>query len=207
MRLGLICTLFAVTTTAAAASTASPAPPPPDRAADAYAIYAVLLPGDTFAHLPPEQTQHWAIAATTLNANDVSPRLEPRAALKAPPSNAAAFNQAVADYQLHRLERWQLEPRFPVQHSYTLMDANQVAAFKQARSSPVGPSGLTPAFAGYPGINFFSAVYFNAEHTAALVYETQWCGHLCAAGEWVYLEKRSGAWTKRSGTAAIRPGG
>ena len=46
---------------------------------------------------------------------------------------------------------------------------------------------------------FFSAVYFNQNLTAALVYVNVWCASLCAAGQWVYLEKHGGQWVRRSG--------
>ena len=34
-------------------------PMPPGRAADSYAIYALLLPGEPFKSLPPEQAKQW----------------------------------------------------------------------------------------------------------------------------------------------------
>jgi hypothetical protein len=42
-------------------------------------------------------------------------------------------------------------------------------------------------------------VYFDSKHRAALVYMYEWCANLCAAGSWVYLEKRGSQWTRQSG--------
>jgi hypothetical protein len=82
------------------------------------------------------------------------------------------------------------------------MTADQVAELRTARTSIDPGSDLSSKYAGYPGVTFFSQVYFNAAHTAALVYMNNWCANLCAAGEWVYLEKHGATWVRRSGIYA-----
>ena len=72
---------------------------PPDRAADSYAIYALLLPGAPADTISPSQVQHWSIADTTVSIGDMNPAIPPDGQLKAPPDNVKAFNDAVQDYQ------------------------------------------------------------------------------------------------------------
>src|ERR1700761_6728307 len=79
-------------------------PMPPERAADSYAIYAALMPGEPFKSLPPEQARQWAIADTTVSIADMNPAVPPDGELKAPPDNAKAFRDAVQDYQARRYE-------------------------------------------------------------------------------------------------------
>ena len=81
----------------------------------------------------------------------------------------------------------------------TPLDDEQVSELRQARSSTTASSELKSQYAGYPGVTFFSAVYYNHSRTAALVFMNNWCAHLCAAGQWVYLEKKGGQWVRRSG--------
>jgi hypothetical protein len=79
---------------------------------------------------------------------------------------------------------------------------DQVNEFRGARTDVDADSDVKAKYAGYPGITFFSQVFFNAAQTAALVYMNNWCANLCAAGQWVYLEKHGGQWVRRSGITA-----
>lgn len=163
-------------------------PMPADRADDSYAIYSQLMPGDSFSRMAPELNEHWAIAEITVNENDRNPAIAPQTQLKPPPENPRGFEEAVADYEANKSVRIQLtKPPFHLDHDFSLLSPDQVASMRTAR------------WPGYPGITFFSAVYFDAKHRAALVYMNDWCAHLCAAGTWVYLEKQGDDWVRRSG--------
>src|ERR1700691_621828 len=84
-----------------------PAAPPPvpgapiampaDRADDSYAIYSMLMPGETFASMPADQEAHWAIADITVNVQDRNPAVPPQGQLKPPTDNPRGFNEAVGD--------------------------------------------------------------------------------------------------------------
>ena len=189
-------------------ASSQPAKPPGEiakiRAADSYAIYSLLLPGQPFSSMAPNQTTRWAIAATTVNFNDMNPRIAPQGLLQPPPGNEKAFHQAVRDFEIRRFERLTLQPKFQVNHAYDLLSADQVAALRAAKSSPDPGSQLQSRFASYPGVTFFSEVYFDATQQAALVYMSNWCASLCAQGQWIYLEKRNGQWQRMSGIT--RPG-
>ena len=173
---------------------------PPDRAQDSYQIYSMLLPGEPFNQMPSNLTGRWAIAQVTVNYEDMNPRLEPLAQLKAPPGNEKIFHEAEHDYQTNKYIRVKLtsEP-LRVNHSFTLLEPPAVDELREAKSSAIADSSIRSKWAAYPGITFFSEVYFNPKRTAALVYMNNWCSSLCASGTWVYLEKQNGSWVRRSG--------
>ena len=172
------------------------------RAANSYAIYSLLMPGGDFSRLPASQNRRWAIADTTINETDRNPAVPPQGQLKPPPENPTAFEEAVNDYQARKYERVRLTRDFHLNHDYSLLNADEIAELRTSRSA-VGPSSASKAkYAGYPGITFFSEVYFNSSQTAALVYMNDWCGSLCSSGQWIYLEKHGGNWVRRSGITA-----
>lgn len=155
---------------------------PADRADDSYAIYSLLTPGKTLASLPAAQGAPWAIASVTVNETDRNPQVPPQGQLKPPPDNPRGFTEAVGDYERNKFARIQLEKDgFHLDHAFALLDPE------------------TARTAGYPGVTYFSEVYFDRRHRAALVYRYEWCAELCAAGSWIYLEKHGGAWEQRSG--------
>lgn len=175
-------------------------PMPPDRADDSYAIYSELMPGDAFARMAPELNAHWAIAEITVNEDDRNPAIAPQTQLKPPPENPRGFEEAVQDYEANKNFRVQLKkPPFHLDHDVSLLSPQQVVALRAARGGPQVSSQAQAQWAGYPGITFFSEVYFDAKHRAALVYMNDWCAHLCSAGTWIYLEKQGGHWVRRSG--------
>lgn len=157
-------------------------PMPPDRAEDSYAIYSLLMPGQTLASLPAAQGAPWGVSEITVNDSDRSPRVPPQGQLKPPPENVNGFNEAVGDYESNRYTRVQLtKDGFRLTHPFALLNPN------------------TAKSAGYPGVTYFSEVYFDSKHEAALVYMNEWCANLCSSGTWVYLEKHGGSWVRRSG--------
>lgn len=168
----------------------TPQPIPVERAVDSYAIYALLTPGAPADKIAPTQIHNWGLADTTVNITDMDPAVPPDGELKAPPENPRAFNEALRDFGMHRFQRFLLDadsshPKLTL----SLLNGQQV---NNLRQSPPVDSGIT----------FFSGVYFNSTQNAALVYVNDWCANLCAAGQWVYLEKQNGQWVRRSGILA-----
>jgi hypothetical protein len=191
-------TLIALAPVGAAQQDLSPIPA--KRAADTYAIYSMLMPGQPFSSMSPSQTTRWAIAESTVNISDMNPSVPPDGQLTPPPDNPEGFKEALEDYESRKYERFRLESkRFQLSHSFSMLDDEQVSELRQARSSTTASSELKSQYAGYPGVTFFSAVYYNHPRTAALVFMNNWCANLCAAGQWVYLEKKGGQWVRRSG--------
>ena len=176
------------------------------RQQDVYAIYSMLMPGAVLANLGSSQNQRWAIADTTVNDKDINPALAPEAALKAPNDHPRRFHDAVLDYEQRRGERQTVVRAFHLDRPYTLLTASDLQGFRATRTAAAPDSASTRNYSGYPGINYFSDVYFNPQRNAALVYQLAWCGNFCSQGEWVYLEKHDGHWVQRSGQAAIASG-
>ena len=170
-----------------------------DRAADAYAIYSLLMPGVPFDSMSPEQAPRLAIAATTVNINDMNPAIPPEGQLQPPPNNEKAFREAEQDFQTRRYERVQLEHQLKLDRPYTLLSADDAAELRNSLAGIDPGSQLKDKWAGYPGITYFSEVYFNTSRTAALVYMNNFCANLCANGQWIYLEKKDNQWVRRSG--------
>lgn len=153
--------------------------------ADSYAIYSLLEQGGALNKISPTRGGSWAVADTTVNITDMNPAVPPDGQLKAPAENKNAFEQALWDFKVRQYERFHLTASEFSGAKPDLIDHQRV---QQIRDS------------GQGGIVFFSAVYFNSNDTAALVYVNQWCANLCSAGQWVYLEKQGGQWVRRSGT-------
>src|ERR1700722_9376995 len=172
---------------------------PTDRSADTYQIYSMLMPGQVFTDM--DSGQPWAISDTTVNEDDLNPRLAPEATLQPPDDNPHSFQEAVNDYNQRKKERFQLIRHFQLDRDYVLLEPVQTSEFKASRTSADASSDMQSAYGGYLGITYFSEVYFNIPQTAALVYILDWCGNLCSQAEWVYLEKQNGVWVRRSGKA------
>jgi hypothetical protein len=167
---------------------------------DSYLIYAMLMPGQLFEEMGSGESQAWAISGTTVNEDDMDPKLAPEATLQPPDDNPRGFKEAVNDYNQRKKERLVLTRRLELSQPYVLLTPSDVAQFKESRSVN-SDSELQAQYGDYVGITFFSEVYFNTAQTSALVYILDWCGNLCSQAEWIYLEKRDGVWVRRSGKA------
>lgn len=169
------------------AETTDTPPIPFARAADSYAIYTLLLPGAPADKIAPANSMHWVIADTTINITDMDPAIPPDGLLKAPDGERQGFEQALGDYEARKYQRYRLQVGHGrLNGSIPLANAQEVSNIRHAAS-------------GSDGVVSFSAVYFNHARTAALVYVNDWCANLCAAGQWVYLEKHGSQWVRRSG--------
>jgi hypothetical protein len=177
----------------------TPHPMAQKRAADAYAIYSILLPGEPFSKMSPDQAQHWGIAGTTVNFDDINPAIPPDIELKPPQGNEQAFLDAAHDFVTRRYERIELTRAFHVDHDYKLLTPEDVDELRETLAGIDPGSQLKDKWAGFPGITYFSEVYFNGAQNAALVYMSNFCTNLCANGQWVYLEKQDQQWVRRSG--------
>jgi hypothetical protein len=177
------------------------APIVPDRLPDTYMIYSLVMPGQVFEDMDAGQNQPWAISNTTVNEDDMDPKLAPEATLQPPSDNVQAFTEAVNDYNQRKKERMVLRRRLHLPRSYVLLSPGDTSAFKASRTSMNASSSDQSTYGNYLGITFLSEVYFNVAQPAALVYILDWCGNLCSQAEWVYLEKQNGVWVRRSGKA------
>jgi hypothetical protein len=200
--LGSFFLAVAIATTTAAGQIKPAAPTAStDRLPDTYAIYSMIMPGQVFKDMDSGQNPAWAISATTVNEDDMDPKLAPEATLQPPTDNPRGFQEAVTDYNQRKKERMTLKRRLQLSRPYVLLGPSNTAEFKASRTSLNATSDMQSTYGNYLGITFFSEVYFNTAQTAALVYILDWCGNLCSQAEWVYLEKQNGVWVRRSGKA------
>jgi hypothetical protein len=201
VNLVLLCLAIAGSTVFVSAQTKPPGTAvAPDRLPDSYLIYAMLMPGQLFEDMGSGQTQAWAISRTTVNEDDMDPKLAPDATLQPPDDNPSGFKEAVNDYNQRKKERLVLTHRLNLSQPYVLLTPSDVEQFKASRSVN-STSELQAKYGDYVGVTFFSEVYFNIAQTSALVYILDWCGNLCSQAEWIYLEKQDGVWVRRSGKA------
>jgi hypothetical protein len=201
MRSIMLCLAVAASAALALAQAKPIAANPPDRLPDTYLIYSMLMPGQVFTDMDSGQNQPWAISDTTVNEDDMDPKLAPEAVLQPPTDNPRDFREAVGDYNQRKKERLVLKRRFDLDRTYVLLPAADATQFRASRTDPEASSDMQAAYGGYLGITYFSEVYFNIAQTAALVYILDWCGNLCSQADWVYLEKQNGIWVRRSGKA------
>jgi hypothetical protein len=182
-------------------------PPDPVHTADPHdinAIYSALLrSSNVFSNLGRGQNQCWAIADTTVNFDDMNPKLAPDAQLRPPNNNPKPFQEALADFNVRKYQRVTLPHSSNSQ--YVVLSPDEANAFRESRTSTTAGDG-SQKYSNCGGITYFSDVYFSSHRSAALVYMLNWCGSLCGQGEWVYLEKRDNNWVLRSGQASIVSG-
>ena len=183
----------------------SPLPMSAERSADSYAIYSSLLPlgetagwkasfyavrDSTVASLPPNAPCLVPPAKSALDRARTG-SMNPHTAVTPPEEQRTDYEDILIDFDSHCHDRYVLEAgnwttKLPVR----LLSDQQQAQFVTSRFK----AAANDTFAGAASLYGFSAVYFNAHHTTALVYATHVCGGLCGEGFWIALEKKSGTW-------------
>jgi hypothetical protein len=171
---------------------------PGDRAEDSYAIYSQLLKSGPIEWRTAGRKQ-WLIEDTTnaipldvacRPASEANPMgMNPHDAVKAPEDRQADWNEVLTDYDQHCHDVIQLNlASFSTELPVRLLNAEDKKNFVK---DPVRP----PAeFADGAGLHRFTEVFFNANHTLALVEQGMWCGSLCGNWTRVVLERRDGRW-------------
>jgi len=183
-----------------------PIPMPLDRVDDSYRIYSAIMPGGEFAN-PDTPYKLFLIRDVTLVMAPTdqpcasTPYNNPHDDIRPPADRVQEFAEVLADFDLHCHDRVQLtNEKWQLGVPYLLLSEEQQHEFSGLRcGAKLGNSDdLKLKYAGAPGLNSFSQVYFNAHHTLAMVYTTQWCGCLCGTSEWVVVELVQGQWKQRN---------
>jgi hypothetical protein len=169
-----------------------------DRAEDSYAIYSQLLKKGPIEWRDAKRKQ-WLIEDTTnampldvpcqpASGNDAM-MMNPHNAVMAPEDRQAEWREVLADYDQHchdvvQLDRDSFKTRLPVH----LLNSNNQQKFRKNAIKP-------PAeFADGAGLHRFTEVFFNTDHTLALVELGMWCGGRCGNWTWVVLERKENRW-------------
>jgi len=197
----ILSTLLLVTTSAPFAQQpiAEPTPiaMPSDRAADSYAIYSQLLPSDAieWGNVPR--------AAWLLEDRTVTPTDDPRQAIEAPKERKADLQALFDDYDAHKAEIITLySSGFNTQLPVRLADKDAQARYIAIRGGVTLSQAHEFAshkhdfdiFIGVAGMHSFSQVFFNADHSLAMVHFGISCGTTCGNWTWVVLQRKDGNW-------------
>src|ERR1700689_5979579 len=143
-RVGMRVVLFCLASTSLALAQAKPPPAAPDRLPDSYQIYSLLMPGQVFTDM--DAGQPWAISDTTINEDDMNPKLAPEATLQPPEDNPGAFNEAVTDYNQRKKERLVLTRRFKLDRPYVLMGPADTAQLRATHTSMNATSDMQDTY-------------------------------------------------------------
>ena len=211
--LGVVTTLLIALPLTAQDQTAEqpPVPMPQDRLADSIQVYSQLLPElDAVERKLPHEL--WFVQEATINAVKadepcvVVPNkeyykhgaiygLNPHTAIQASAEHKQEFKEILADFDEHCHEHWKLnggqwKMRSPVQ----LLTPAEQAEFHASRSAEKRDPKLEARYKKSYALFAFSPVYFNHDHTVALVYSVLWCGDLCGEGKWSAFTRTGKDW-------------
>jgi len=196
-----------------------PAPMPSDRATESFLIYSSLIPlGETAGQgWPHEQWlvnnatvrvvadgQPCAPVPNTADQHAFDTSVNPHNAVHFPEEYEVSGVEILQDFDAHCHERWKLDGgSWSLKEPVRLLTPAEQGEFASTRPEPWGKQKSTPSpeilakYKGAPAIYSFSGVYFNHNHTVALVYATHWCGGLCGQGFWVGLVLDHGQWKQQ----------
>lgn len=179
-------------------------PMPADRATDSYRIYSSLLP---FGEMASPMWPHSLLLVRDTTITVVEPNqpcfvppaqnteMNPHNAVKPPKDQLANFKEILQDFDQHCHERIRLQASaFPMNPPPRTLNDKEEAAFESTRSSQPADKATAARYKGASAFYAFSQVYFNAHHTAALVYATDWCGNVCAHSQWFAFVLKDGRW-------------
>ena len=163
-------------------------PLPPYTDADAYAVYAALLPNLfawQIAHaeelvIQSETETHGSTAAGCIEAAN-------RDFFKSHGDLIKDFDQA--NKGSRRLIR-----DLTISKQYVLLPKKQFTGYFANKNAKLGWDAFSKAFPKSGGYQTVSAVGFNAQKTEALVYAQYGCGRVCGNGAFHYFKKQNGTW-------------
>lgn len=194
-------------------------PMPADRATDSYRIYSSLMPlGETAGRDWPHE--RWLVQDTTItvvpeaepctldpatfNTNSLKARMSmnPHVAVRPAEDRRQDFNEILLDFDRHCHDHVSLDPNaWRLSVPVVLLGSEEETKY---REMTFAGEPVDDKYKGAPGIYGFSLVYFNANHTVALVYATHYCGSLCGEGFWVALALENGEWKRLHWNATAR---
>ena len=169
---------------------------PAERAQDSYAIYSQLLKTGRTDY-GDQKRGPYLINGTTLGisvdwackplAQQLDFGRSPHYAVRVPVARLNQWSEILADYDRHCHDVIQLaEQGFTTESPVHLLNEEDRKRFKEhTMSNELASSG---------GLHIFSEVFFNVDHTLALVQEGTLCDSLCGYWSWVVLERRFGRW-------------
>ena len=209
MRSGLLATALLVGASLVLHASVAMAQATPPAAAsseeqDSYTIYSLLL------NAIPEQDQPlrtwmfqdvtWSLPADhpCVPAEPPSPEtlLEGNAHLDIhpPEDQMKRFKELLDDFDQHCHESFHLRAKqFNTARPVRILTEKQAANFSEDLAEGE-PKTIERHWPGAGGLRTFSRVFFNADHTVAMVHESVYCGTLCGTYQWDILERTPNGW-------------
>jgi hypothetical protein len=174
---------------------AQPISMPEDRADDSYQIYSLLLKEGPI-EWRNEPRKQWLMEETTHAIQQGDPcntasqiGMNPHIAVEAPPDRQEEWKAVLADYDQHCHDVIQLDQAsFRMALPVRLLNIEAQRNYVKERNDP------SSEFGDAAGLHSFTEVFFNPNHTLALVQQGMWCGSLCGNWTWVALEHKEGHW-------------
>lgn len=176
---------------------------------DSYAVYSVILKNIKLSHNDGSEVKLFVINEFT-DVDKTTPRpvekvlrdIHPDLPIKDADDLIfyqnrplpTEYKEAIEDFKLKNKEPKQLTKSFDLQQDYEFITQND---FHEIMSSKNVEDKWKSFYGKYPnssGFITFSAVGFGIEKKHAVVYYEEYCGSLCAAGSYIFLEKESGIW-------------
>ena len=187
-----LASLLMVICTAAPAFQQEVNPSDSEREKDVYAIYSLMLTNPLTSH-GADDNKRYLIAATTAPGVPHEPCVRPPKEREA--DRGADFREALVDYTLRQGTQRQLSRSLTIAKPYTLLSADQVKEFQEARAYKNPPARPDERFRDVTDLFTLTDVYFNQRRTLALTAISTWCGVLCARWQWKVFERPAGgAW-------------
>jgi hypothetical protein len=118
--------------------------------------------------------------------------------VRPPKESETDFQEAVVDYESRKSTPRELKPALSIAKPYVLIDANEAAEFRAARSPSRIRNPPDARFADVTDLVSLSDVYFNQSRTLAVTGIYLWCNKLCALWQWKVFERSdTGEWQER----------
>lgn len=162
-----------------------PSAPRPLTDADAYAIYAVVVPSEAPARAPG--ARRLVIQSTTDDDKGRS------SCEMTGPDVKGEWAEAIADFRRRNATAWTIARDLPLDMPYDLATRDEIAAAFKGR----GPDGWPEFYTAFPGTKGYiqlSVVGFDKSRTRALVYTSHYCGNVCGGGAYHFLQRDGEGW-------------
>ena len=157
---------------------------------DTYAVYSAVL-----AHPVWDHVDHDALLLIAEDTGATYGGMEPTKCIQAPQKYHKQMEEVLTDYAGRKSAPVKLQPRFRILRPFRLLTSAECEQFVQFRFRGKEPSPeLTRLFAQTPDLIRLSQVFFNRDHTLAMVLVSNYCGGLCGGERWRILLKRNGSW-------------
>lgn len=169
---------------------------------DTYAIYSLLLNSEQGQ---PARSWMFDPVTTALAADEPCVPADPpppgailegnpHLDIHPPEDQQRRFGEMLDDFDQHCHDSFRLRAGlFRTRRPVRVLTERQAVDFGQDIASG-DPKLLERRWPGASGLRSFSRVYFNSDHTVAMVHESTYCGLLCGTWEWQVLERTPEGW-------------